>query len=103
MEFVVPITLKLAASDVQLGEFRVAYLAAFRILSLIQPCVNFQAFRGPGRSNQIHDDLMRFQGDALPVARDVTEQAMFDLVPLACARGKMTDLDNQPRAIGESL
>jgi hypothetical protein len=88
MDFIVPITLKLVASDVECGKLRIAYLLAFGILSLVQPCVNLQALRRPRRSNQIHDDLVRFQRDALPIAGDVTEQAMLNLVPFARAGGK---------------
>ena len=63
----------------------------------------FQTLRCPRCPNQVYDDLVRFQWYASPVPRDVTEQPMFNLVPLARARRKMTHFDNQAGTIGEPL
>jgi hypothetical protein len=46
---------------------------------------------------------VRFQGNALPVARDVAKQSMFDLVLLAGARRKMAHFQNRACPIGKPL
>ena len=42
-------------------------------------------------------------GGAAPIHRDVREQPMLDLVPLARTRRKVTDRDHQARPIGQTL
>ena len=56
-----------------------------------------------GRSNQAHDGGEVHERRAAPVHRDVREQPVLDLVPLARARRKVTHRDGEPRAIGELL
>ena len=103
MDFVIPITLELVATDANFLKFLVAHFEALRIVALVKPSMNLQPFRRSCRTDQIHHDLVRFQGNAAPVARDVAKQPMLDLVPLARARRKMANLQNQPRSIGKSL
>ncbi len=67
MDFIVPIALKLIASNTHFLKFRVAYFASFGIVAFIEPSMNFQAFRRSRRADEIHHDLVRLQGDASPV------------------------------------
>ena len=55
--------------------------------------MNFQALFRFRVADELDYDLECFQGYALPVAGDMAEKAMFDLIPLTCARRKMAHLD----------
>lgn len=103
MDFVVPVSLEFASFDTELVHFVVTDLAPLVVLILVEPTVNLKAGCGPGRPDQLDDNLQRFEGNALPFARDVTEDAMFDLVPLARPGGKMANLDDHPRLVGKLL
>lgn len=46
---------------------------------------------------------MRFKGLASPIAGDVTEHTVFDLVPLAGTRWKVADFNRLADFIGELL
>ena len=57
-------------------------------------------FRG---SDQAHDGHQAHQQLPAPVHRDVREQAVFDLVPLAGPRREVTDGNGEPSAVRELL
>ena len=57
-------------------------------------------FRGP---DQAHDGHQAHQRLPAPVHRDVREQAVFDLVPLAGPRREVTDGNGEPSAVRELL
>src|SRR3954454_21381125 len=65
--------------------------------------MHFQPLLGSRRANQAHDDFQGFERYSLPVAGDVAEEPVLDLVPLAGARWVVTDLDLEARLIGELL
>src|SRR5215211_9102127 len=54
-----------------------------------------------GRTDQLDDHLMTDQWTTTPVHADVGKQAMFNLVPFAGARWRMTHSDLQPSGVGE--
>ena len=56
-----------------------------------------------GRADETDDGREVDERRAAPVHRDVPEQAVLDLVPLARARREVTDRDGEPRAIRELL
>ena len=58
--------------------------------------------RGRGR-DQFDDHPMAHQRTAAPIPRDVREQPVLDLVPLARARREVADGDLQARLVGEPL
>lgn len=62
-----------------------------------QPCRG----RGRGRGEGVHDHVVAGQWPALPVHRDVGEQAVLDRVPLAGSRRQVTDRDGQAGVGGE--
>ena len=70
-------------------------------MRLVQPSMDFQSLRGSSGADQVDDDLEGLQGDSLPVARDVTEKPMLDLVPLAGARRQVAHGDPQPGLGGQ--
>ena len=53
--------------------------------------------------DELNDRFKRDQGLGTPVDGDIGEEAMFDLVPFAGARRKMTDRDAQSRLVGQPL
>ena len=63
----------------------------------------FKAFPRRRVADQLHDSFERFKRLPLPVACDVTEEPMFDLVPLAGSRREMADLDDQTCCVCEPL
>lgn len=78
-------------------------LAPRHIGFAVQPRVHFQTLSGGGRTNEIHDRLVGLQRHSLPVARDVTEETMLDLVPLARPGRVMARFENHPGLVGELL
>lgn len=56
---------------------------------------NGESRAGCGVGDQIDDGLISFQLLASPVETDSREQAMFDLIPFACARRIVTHNDLQ--------
>src|SRR5512135_1121861 len=69
----------------------------------VQSGLDLQARRRSRRRDQLDDYLMAHQRPAAPVHRDVREQAVLDLVPLAGARREVADRDLKPGPIGERL
>ena len=65
---------------------RVRYGLAGRVLSRIQFGLDAQAGGGARTAYQVDNGLKGTQRLAAPVLRDVTEQAVLNLVPLAGAR-----------------
>ena len=57
----------------------------------------------PDVPDAVDDGLVRRQRGAAPVRRDVTEEPVLDLVPLAGAGWKMTRLDGQSGLVGQLL
>ena len=101
--FIVPFTEKLVSLDVHRRQFFVAHLDFRRVAFLVEFSVNLKSSGGAYCSDQIHDDLQRLQRNATPFSGAVTEQAVFDLVPLARAGRVVADLDRESRRTGESL
>ena len=65
--------------------------------------MDFQSRLRCGRSDQVDDNLVGFQGNALPVTSNVTEQSMLNSIPFAGARGVMTQFHLEAGFIGELL
>ena len=78
-------------------------LDARRIVLLVQPRLDAQTSGSPRSPDEIDDCLKTGQWLAPPVLGDVTEEPMFDLVPLAGSRRKVAHVDVQPRVISQLL
>ena len=59
--------------------------------------------RRPGVPDAVDDSLICRQRGTAPVRRDVTEEPVLDLVPLAGAGWKMAHLDGQSGLVGQLL
>lgn len=95
--------MELISDEVHICESVIGDLQFIGVLFFVQVGVYFEAGFGACAGDQVDYDLQRFQWDALPVAGDVTEQAMFDLVPFARAWREMADFDYQARGIRQTL
>src|SRR5690348_1870988 len=78
-------------------------LLAGRIASTIEPCADDEAAAVGRVGEQVDDRLVGLQRPAATVDRDVREQAVLDLVPLAGAGRKMADVDDEVERVGQSL
>ena len=65
--------------------------------------MHFEPFSVGGGSNELHDDFEANERFATPILADEGEQAVFDFVPLACARRQVCDLDRQTALVGKVL
>ena|SRR5271157_4689325 len=100
---VVPFAVKSAGSDVHGLHFSLGNLAAFVIGFGIELGLHDESCLCTSRTDQIDDDLVRFKGLPSPIAGDVTEHTVFDLVPLAGTRWKVADFNRLADFIGELL
>ena len=87
----------------QPGEFRVADLDRGLVVVGVQGGLDDQTRARRGVGDEADDRLMADQRPPAPVLRDETEQAMFDLVPLAGARREMADRERRSQLIGQGL
>jgi hypothetical protein len=95
--------MELISDDLRFRELIISDLEFIGVVFFVQIGVNFEAGFGACAGDQVDHDLQRLQRDALPVAGDVTKQAMFDLVPFTRAWREVTDFHDQSRRIGQPL
>src|SRR5713101_319283 len=95
LEGVIPLAVKIVSVDVKSLEFLIAHLDASRIGVGVLDGSDDQSFLGGGMRDELNDRFKRDQGFGTPVDGDVREEPMFDLIPFAGARRKMTDRDAQ--------
>src|SRR4051812_40181152 len=100
---VVPVTMKRVPLDLQRVEVLGGNLLARRIASTIEPCADDEAAAVGRVADQVDDRLVGPQRPAAPVDRDVREQAVLDLVPLAGAGREVADVDGEVECIGQPL
>ena len=89
--------------ETNLAQFRIGDLDALNVRSTIEAGLDLQSGLRRSTTNQLHDDFAAQERLSSPVARDLTEQTMFDLVPLAGSRREMADLNVQVQFIGQLL
>src|SRR5262249_35905056 len=94
---------KRVAANANLAQLGLGYRFRLLVLIRVEPRLDFQPLLGPRRPDQVDDDLQGLQRNPLPIACDVTEEPMLDLVPLARARWLMAKLARQARLVGELL
>ena len=81
-----------------IGDFNAGWIGA-----LIQFGLNCQAGCRGGMPDQVDYHRMIGQWLAAPVFGNVTKHAVFYCVPFAGAGWEVTDLNRQPRLIGQAL
>ena len=86
------------AADVEGGHFRVGDFHAFGVGVFVEFAAHGEAGFRRRRRDQFDDRRSAGQRPPTPVLRDVTEQAMLDLVPL-CAAETCEGRSNDPEII----
>ena len=87
--------MKLVSDEVKRLEFLIADFDARGIHVGVLDGSDDQSFLGSGMRDEFNDGLKRDQGLGTPVEREVGEEPMFDLVPIAGSRRKRTDAEAQ--------
>ena len=82
--------------DIDLRELLVGHLHSGRIGFCVDLGMDQEPGSCGGGGNEVDYNLMTDQGLAAPVLADEGEQAMFDLVPFAGARGRWQTLMFSP-------
>ena len=96
---VIPFAVEFGAFQTDLCELFVADLDSCFVFVVVESGSHDEA----GVGGRVADELYAGEWSATPVARDETEHAMFDFVPLAGARTKMTDMQRQRELVGQFL
>jgi len=104
-ERVVPFRVSVVASQGATGlevlHLMVGDLHADRVLGGVKLGVHCESGAGGGRGDGVHDDVVAGQGTCSLVHRDVGEQSVLDLVPLAGPRRQVAHRDHEPGLGGQ--
>ena len=100
---VVPLAMKRMPLEPDSRHLRVGHGHAVGVAALIDLRPNAQTGAAVRGTDQAHDRGQIHERCAAPVHRDVREQPMFDAVPFAGARRKVTHGDREAGAIREAL
>src|SRR5579864_5854582 len=98
---VVPVAVEGMALEIDLGHLWVRGGGSLRIGALVNLRPDPESGGRSGRSNEADDGGEAHQRFGTPVHRNVREQAVLDLVPLAGSRREVANGDGEPRALGE--
>jgi len=93
MQFVVRIALERIAMQRECFHLLLGNQGSGRVEALVELGLHAKPRFGSGVADQVDNALAGAQRLAAPVARDMAEQAMLDLVPLAGPGRKVTDAD----------
>src|SRR5713101_953253 len=102
-EGVIPFAMERISLEIQASQFLIADLAAFFIAFVVESGRDSQAgfrFRVP---DEVDDGHTVEQWPATPILGNEAEHAVLDLIPLACARRKMRDVNRQVEGIGKPV
>jgi len=91
------------AFDVEGGHFGVADFDSLGVAIGVEFAANREAVLRGGCRDQLDNRRPARQGLAAPILCNVTEQAVFDLVPFRRAGRIVADDDGQTRLVGELL
>ena len=80
--------------DPDLGQFRIRDLDPGGVLLPVEPRLDLQPRGGCCAADQIDDRFMADQRTATPVLRNEGKHPVFNLVPLACSRREMTNVNS---------
>src|SRR5215467_484276 len=95
--------MELVTSDAEAFHLGLADLDALTIMAGIERTCDLETSLGRRRADQFDHSQAVSERPAAPVLRDVTEQPVFDLVPLGCARWIVVDMDYEAALVGELL
>jgi hypothetical protein len=95
--------MEIIARDGEAVHLRTGHLDSLRILGGIDFAGDGQAGCGSSCGNQLDDRQPAGQGPGTPVLRNVTEEAVLDLVPFRCAGRVVADADGQADLVSQRL
>ena len=94
--------MELVAANVESFHLGVADFDAFFVGSFVERALNAQPGFGCCCGDEFDYGHSADKRTGAPVLRDVAEKAVFDLVPLRCARRIVADMDGETYLIGSS-
>src|SRR6185312_349699 len=100
---IVPIAVEVVALDFQRAQFFGGHLLAGWVSTAIEPGADDEPTAVRRIRDQVDDGLIGAQWSAAPVDGYEREQAVLDLVTLACSRRKVADMDREVELVGEPL
>jgi len=100
---IIPVAMERMRADANLRELLIGYLDTGLVRFGIDCGLYLKPLAGSCVTDQFNNSFDRNQWFAAPVQRDEREKAMFDLIPLAGARWKMTDGQLQSGFISQVL
>ena len=100
---IIPFSVEIGGCYFERGHLLIGDLDSFGIVSGVQGGLDAEPSLRGGIGNQVYDHRVARQGLAAPVLGDPTKHAMFDLIPLAGSRRKVTDTDLQIDLIRQLL
>ena len=103
MDDVVPVAMKVGASQEQTIHLDVRHLDTKGILTRIELGFHREPGRRADAADELRDRLVIDQRATAPVFGDVAEQPMLDLVPLRGPRRKVRHADGESCAVREAL
>src|SRR5688572_10043167 len=103
INLIVPVAVKVTASQRQALHVGLRDLDSGGIAILVQPRLDAEPLAGSCASDEVDDRLEARQGLSSPVLRDVAEEPVFDLIPLARTRWEVADMDTKACLVGQIL
>ena len=100
---IIPIPMKVRALQLDGRQFGVGDLNASRVRIGVKLTLDLQSCCGSGVGNKVDDDLVALQRTTSPVLRNVGEEPMFNLIPLASTWREITYSKTQTRVVGQLL
>ena len=97
LDGVIPFRMERVTLDIEGRHFGVGDFDALFVGAGIELTADRETRLGRGRRDQLDDGRPAREGPTAPVLRDVTEQSVFDLVPLGCAR-RIVANDDDPKS-----
>jgi hypothetical protein len=102
-QLIVPFAMKVVSIQGEVTKFHVRDLDTLWVAPLVELGLDPQSACGACVPDQVHDRLKSAERLASPVLRDVTEEAVFDLVPFAGARREVAHANAQLQFVSQSL
>src|ERR1039458_4842145 len=96
---VIPVAMKFVLFQVHSPNFLIRHLPAGRVFPTIQTAGHVEPFGCRRARDQIHDRLIIAKRLAAPIRGDEREKPVFQIVPFAGARRKVTDGNRKARFI----
>ena len=103
MNDVIPVAMKRVPFQVHSLKFLIRHIPSGRVFPTIQTAGHLEPFGSRRASDQVYDRLIISKRFTAPIRGDEREQPVFNLVPFAGARWKVTDGNRKTRFIRKIL